>query len=317
MMNQAAKILVVDDEANIRFFLEETLSKDGYQVKAAENGEAALKLIVQEEFDLALIDLHMPGMGGDEFVSILHRRWPDTIVIILTAYATLDTAIEALRQGAHDYLFKPCKSAGIRESVRKGLIKRQQVSRQRALLARLEHELYEDLEAIHEAVHPLQTALQPSGEELESKETSFLNWKNLAVDLIDFIIRRAKFAGQVGIEIHQRIQAQAQHGLRFPRHIRDVIWRRDGLQPCQRQRPLGDVDPQIAHPFQVVIDLQHRDDKAQIDGYRLVEGEDLQAFLFDIHLELVDLHVLIDHLVSKGLVALTDGFDRQCNALFD
>lgn len=187
-MKPTAKILVIDDEANIRFFLEETLSKDGYQVTTADSGEMALQVCSQEEFELALIDLQMPGMSGIELLTRLHQCSPDTIVIILTAYGTLESAVEALRYGAHDYLFKPCKSGGIRESVQKGLLKRQQKVMQRAILTRLEQELMEDLKDIQAAVHPQFNPAPQIPSEPESKEIARLEWKDLMIDLTRHVI---------------------------------------------------------------------------------------------------------------------------------
>ena len=129
-----ANILVVDDEANIRFFLEEMLTHDGYRVVTASDGEAALKYASQEEFDLVLVDIQMPKVNGMEVLIRLRETRPNTVVIILTAHATLETAIEALRQGAHDYQLKPCTADDLRSSVKSGLLKRSAMLRQRTKL---------------------------------------------------------------------------------------------------------------------------------------------------------------------------------------
>ncbi len=144
-MTPIAKILVVDDDRGIRFFLEELLMNDGHQVVTVDSGEAALARIAHEEFDLALIDLKMPGISGTEVLAALSQKWPDTVVIMLTGYGSLESAVEALRHGAHDYLFKPCKAAEIRESIRVGLLNRQRQARQRKLLRQLEHSLSSSL----------------------------------------------------------------------------------------------------------------------------------------------------------------------------
>jgi DNA-binding response OmpR family regulator len=120
-----ADILVVDDDAGVRFSLQETLTHDGHHIVAVDSGQAALSQIAAREFDLALLDLKLKDMTGLQILSELRRRSPDTVAIILTAHASLETAVEALRQGAHDYLFKPCKTVELRESVRTGLLKRQ------------------------------------------------------------------------------------------------------------------------------------------------------------------------------------------------
>jgi two-component system OmpR family response regulator len=145
-MATQARILIVDDEAGIRFSLEETLARDGYQVATAENGEAALACVAAQPTDLVLIDLRLPGMSGMEVLAALRQQSPDTVVIVLTAHASLETAVEALRQGAHDYLFKPCKTVELRESVRRGLLSRRQKLQQRELLQQLEQHLSSSLQ---------------------------------------------------------------------------------------------------------------------------------------------------------------------------
>ncbi len=187
-MAPKAKVLVVDDEAGIRFFLEETLTRDGHQVATVESGEAALECIATQEFDLALIDLRLKGIGGMEVLTALRRQWPDTVVIMLTAYASLETAVEALRQGAHDYLFKPCKTVEIRESVRTGLLKRQQKLRQRDLVAQLERSLTRSPEDIHPPVVRRPPIPSPATPEPVGEEARFLRHDGLIVDLMRHVI---------------------------------------------------------------------------------------------------------------------------------
>jgi DNA-binding NtrC family response regulator len=147
-----AKILIVDDEESIRFFLRELLERDGYTVAAAESGEVALKYIEQEEFDLALIDLKMRGISGTDVLRVLHTHAPDTVVIMLTGHGSLESAVEALRQGAHDYLFKPCKTIELRESIRVGLLNRRQKKKQRELLWQLEQHLSSTLDGVRATI---------------------------------------------------------------------------------------------------------------------------------------------------------------------
>ncbi len=130
--DQSPAILVVDDEDGIRYFLERFLAREGFRVAVAASGDAALERLNVEEFDIVLLDLKMKGVGGLEVLAELRRRWPATSVIILTAHASLESAVEALRNGAHDYLFKPCKTLDLRESIRTGLIKRQEQLRRSA-----------------------------------------------------------------------------------------------------------------------------------------------------------------------------------------
>lgn len=120
-----AKILVVDDDPLIRKHLQTVLTHEGYQVATAESGEAALEKLAADTFDVALLDIKMPGVDGMEVLARLRHDSPGTIAIILTGHATLETVFEALRQGAHDYLFKPCRASELRESVKEGLRRRQ------------------------------------------------------------------------------------------------------------------------------------------------------------------------------------------------
>jgi DNA-binding response OmpR family regulator len=151
-MTTAARILVVDDEDGVRFFLQEALARDGHEVVAVDCGEAALQRIATETFDLALIDLKMPGIGGIEVLTSLRRRSPETAAIVLTAFGSLETAVEALRQGAHDYLFKPCKMADLRASVHTALVKQQRQNRQRVLLEELASALAASVKEIQATV---------------------------------------------------------------------------------------------------------------------------------------------------------------------
>jgi DNA-binding response OmpR family regulator len=122
----SATILVVDDEEGIRYFLERFLTREGFQVVTVSSGEAALARLASTEFDVVLLDLKMKGIGGLDVLTDLRQRWPATSVIILTAHASLESAVEALRRGAHDYLFKPCRTIDLRESIRAGLLKRRE-----------------------------------------------------------------------------------------------------------------------------------------------------------------------------------------------
>ncbi len=100
-------ILIVDDEEIIRESLSFILSKEGYAVREAENGKAALELVRNESFQLILTDLEMPEMKGIELLENVSRVSPETLVVIVTAYGSIDTAIAALRKGAVDYILKP------------------------------------------------------------------------------------------------------------------------------------------------------------------------------------------------------------------
>jgi DNA-binding response OmpR family regulator len=118
------KILVVDDEDTLRYFLRLNLQEHHYQVLEAADGQTALALIRQNQFDVALVDLHLTDMDGLEIMRYLRQASPQTSVIILTGYASVDSAVAALRQGAHDYLTKPYDTAELLASVADGVARR-------------------------------------------------------------------------------------------------------------------------------------------------------------------------------------------------
>src|SRR5688572_12286982 len=102
-----ARLLVVDDDATVREFCVRLLRMNGYQVSAAENGRAALERLQENRYDLVLTDLQMPEMSGIALLGKLRSLYPDTDAIVFTAHATVETARDALKLGAFDYLTKP------------------------------------------------------------------------------------------------------------------------------------------------------------------------------------------------------------------
>jgi len=106
-MRGDVRILVVDDEPIMRDSLSDWLREDGYEVGTAENGPRALEMAKSEQWDVLLVDLKMPGMDGIEVMQEVKKINKDTPVIIITAYATVDTAVKAMKEGAYDYIVKP------------------------------------------------------------------------------------------------------------------------------------------------------------------------------------------------------------------
>lgn len=114
-------ILVVDDEPEICGLLQDFLTQEGYQVFTAKNGQEAISLGSQNRFDLALLDIKMPGMDGIEVFQELKRVKKDLEVIILTGRGTLRTAKDAMGLGAHDYLTKPFDLRLVKDIIREAL----------------------------------------------------------------------------------------------------------------------------------------------------------------------------------------------------
>jgi len=101
------RVLIADDEANMRWVLERALSKAGYDVETAEDGQLALDRALAERPDLVLVDLKMPRMDGLSVLKTLKEHYPDLLIVLMTAHGSTATAVEAMKAGAHDYLMKP------------------------------------------------------------------------------------------------------------------------------------------------------------------------------------------------------------------
>jgi DNA-binding response OmpR family regulator len=137
------KILIVDDEKAMRKSLEEILNLEGYQVKSVPDGASAVASLEAGDFDLMLLDLKMSGMDGLEVLQFAAENVPKCKVIMLTAHGSLESAIEALRRGAHDYILKPAKPEELVTSVGKAMSARQDSERKQLLLAQMEASIQE------------------------------------------------------------------------------------------------------------------------------------------------------------------------------
>ncbi|MCL4530432.1 MAG: response regulator transcription factor [Chloroflexi bacterium] len=119
-----SNILVVDDEDVARQSLTDILKLEGYTVASASNGQAAIEWVRTHPIDLMIVDLRMPGMDGLEVIQVVNQVSPDTEIVLLTAFGSTDSAIQALRLRIHDYLTKPASPAQVLASVKKGLTRR-------------------------------------------------------------------------------------------------------------------------------------------------------------------------------------------------
>lgn len=112
-MTTKGKVLVVDDEEAVRFFLVDALLRAGWLVQEAESGEEALTRMSQDPHDVMVLDLRMAGIDGVTVMQSVKEKWPQTMIIVLTAYASVESAIAAVRNGAFDYLRKPCDTQAV------------------------------------------------------------------------------------------------------------------------------------------------------------------------------------------------------------
>lgn len=124
MVEGISRVLVVDDEAGIRNLLQRTLEDAGYSVVTAASGQEALDKMSEMNIELALLDIKMPGMTGIEVLQQISINWPDTGVIMVTGIGDAQTAVEAMKLGAYDYLTKPFNPAEVVPAIQKAFQQR-------------------------------------------------------------------------------------------------------------------------------------------------------------------------------------------------
>jgi len=174
-MKTSGHILIIDDEPALRKTLARVLQQAGFEVTTAENGEQGISFLENTNFDLAYMDLRMPGLSGLDVLNIIHTKYPNLPVILFTAQPDLNSAVEALRRGATDYLLKPLRPEIIIERTKAILATQQKEKRKREITAQIE-ELQTELKSLE------------SGENQEVKQTNslsdrFLKRGNLVLDL--------------------------------------------------------------------------------------------------------------------------------------
>lgn len=178
------RILVVDDDRQMRLDLAEILTMEGYDVDNVGSGEEALKMIKEEEYEIVLSDLKMPGMSGLELLEHLRKLSPNTRIIMITAFATIESAVDAMKKGASDYISKPFKINEIEVAVKRALE---------------EAKFIEDLQKAPESMGKLK--LQPMIESLSSP---------IRRDVIDHLYAEEKtsfmqIVEKLGIEDHEKL----------------------------------------------------------------------------------------------------------------
>ena len=165
------RILIVDDERTMRKSLEEILNLEGYQVFSVGDGKQAIENLESNTYDLMLLDLKMPGVDGLEVLKFAAENAPNCKVIMLTAHGSLESAIEALRRGAHDYILKPAKPEELIASVAAGMEDRKDSERKQLLLAQIEASIQELRDS------------ESGGEPVEVARTVMVVGNNVKIDL--------------------------------------------------------------------------------------------------------------------------------------
>ncbi|MGD9189948.1 MAG: response regulator, partial [Desulfobacteraceae bacterium] len=121
MNRSQARLLIVDDERSMRELLEFMLSKEGYQIQLAENGTKAIACVREQDFDLILCDIRLGDITGLEVLRAAKKQRPQTVVIMISAYATTETAVEAMNDGAFDYVPKPFDNDELKQTIANAL----------------------------------------------------------------------------------------------------------------------------------------------------------------------------------------------------
>jgi DNA-binding NtrC family response regulator len=130
---EAVRVLVIDDEPIIRDVLNDILSREGYAIVSVPDAETGLAALDREDYHLIILDLMLPGLGGFETLKEIKRRDPDCVVVMITAYGSVETAVQAMRMGAHDYLTKPFKNEDVLRTLSNGLRHRHVLAENRTL----------------------------------------------------------------------------------------------------------------------------------------------------------------------------------------
>ena len=180
-MSNRANILVIDDEETMRDSCRQTLSRDGHRVETAEDGSKGLALLKAESFDLVILDLKMPGLGGMKVLKRIKEDDTDTVVIVITGYATIESAVEAMKSGAYDFIPKPFTPDSLRAIVKRALEKRKLVLENVLLRSELkaslgpeviigQSESMKKVEELVQKVGPTDTTVLISGESGTGKE---------------------------------------------------------------------------------------------------------------------------------------------------
>jgi len=135
------KILVVDDEPHVTEALKRMLHREPYEVLTANYANEALQVLAQQPVDVVISDEKMPGIQGVEFLSLVYQHFPDTIRIMLTGHANLDTAVRAINEGQiYRFLMKPCNEKEIRLSIRQAIQQKELAEKSRQLLQKVKEQ---------------------------------------------------------------------------------------------------------------------------------------------------------------------------------
>jgi two-component system response regulator PilR (NtrC family) len=164
MENKKFKILITDDDLDLRELLIEAVRNWDYDADVAKDGEEALKKLMMERYDLVVCDLMMPGMDGLTLLKKIKELDQDILVIIITGYATIETAVKAIESGAYDYIAKPFRLDELMIVIKNAC--------ERLRLTSQNKELLDELRKAYKEIGALQEALSGNGDSEEEEEPS-------------------------------------------------------------------------------------------------------------------------------------------------
>jgi DNA-binding response OmpR family regulator len=260
------RILIIDDEATLRHSLTRILQGAGHAVTTAANGREGLDYLSQQPFDLVYLDIRMPDMSGLEVLRIVHRKFPLVSVILFTAQPDLNSAIQAMREGAIDYLLKPLKPQLIIERTNILLVQQEREHRKREIQSQIE-ELQTELLTLENTEVVLTEKMK---REIETEERFLIRGRlkfdlharrlsigknsiNLPPTSFDYLLVLARHAPKV--VDYQTLIVEAQGYQADPREAQELIkWHIHHIRQA--------IEPNVAQPKYVI--------NVRGIGYRLV-----------------------------------------------
>ncbi len=284
--NDKRKILIVDDEKLIRMTLSRIITSAGYEVETAEDGETAKKQINEKHYDLVITDLVMKSVGGIEVLHHVKEISPDTIVIVMTAYASMESSLEALRQGAYDYILKPCNNEEVLMRIQKGLEKKDIVeklheSEKKLALSRLAVALN------HEINSPL-TAMIGNTEVLLMKKNDF---SSEAYKLLENIIEAGNKIKEIVSKLRNIEDAPV---IDYASNATMIDLKSPVPHPAIESKPtvlVADDEELILELFHTVLEDEYEvcsvlngDELLQVVNQRISEGNRLDIFFLDLYM---------------------------------
>jgi signal transduction histidine kinase len=187
LMSYASKLLIVDDEPVMCESLKSLLSHAGHEAQTAYSGQEAIEWLAKDDFEIVLLDMHMPGMNGLEIMDYARRHCPETFVIVITGHASLGSAVESLRKGAFDYLKKPFEYEELIKTV-KNALHQKRLERDRKRAQEELRKAHEELERrVEERTSELAKANEQLHREIEERKRTVKELHQMTEELKNYV----------------------------------------------------------------------------------------------------------------------------------